>query len=472
MIDAPKIPLFDNLDDDDRAVLLRSATVVPCEDGEAIINEGDPGEGIFVISQGEVLIEKVTIEGKAEVLTVLGVGECFGELALVDHGPRSATVRARGRAEVLGFDPPALDTFFTGHPEAHRTILKNLTTITAGRLRQLDEVVIESAYDSVLVIDNGFTILKHRQITDRAPLIPVTASPGADLFDALPRLGEGIRQNLATIIRAEDVARMNLEYEDEDGRTDYFELTVAPSGDGGASIGIRNVTESKALETRLIQSEKLAMTGQMSAEIGHELRNFLTVLIGHVDLMAINPDIQGSEKGKRSLGIIAEQLERVENFASGLMELGQLKLKKEPSHVNLLIEKLINFIQGQKRFRQVEFELNLGSGVPLIEADPGQIQQVLLNLFANSADAMGPGIVAVTTALDEEGKLVLTVRDTGPGMPDEVVARIFETGFTTKDTGHGFGLAVCRRIIENHNGVVDVATEVGVGTTFTLTFNI
>ena len=66
--------------------------------------------------------------------------------------------------------------------------------------------------------------------------------------------------------------------------------------------------------------------------------------------------------------------------------------------MNLLIEKLIGFIQGQRRFRQVEFELNLGSGVPLIEADPGQIQQVLLNLFANSADAMGAGVVAVTNS--------------------------------------------------------------------------
>lgn len=472
MIDTLTIPLFENLGGDDRAALLRSATVRACQKGEAIINEGDPGEGIFIISKGEVLIEKATIEGKAEVLSVLGEGECFGELALVDHGPRSATVRAQGSAELLAFDPDTLDAFFAEHGEAHRTILKNLTTITSGRLRLLDEAVIESAYDSVLVIDSGFGILKHRQITLRAPLIPQTASSGDDLFKAVPRLGEGVRQNLTAIMRAQDLARMNLEYENEDGHTDYFELTVAPNGDGGASVGIRNVTESKALETRLIQSEKLAMTGQMSAEIGHELRNFLTVLMGHVDLLGINPDIQASEKGQRSIGIIAEQLERVEKFASGLMEMGQLKLQKEPSHVNLLIEKLIGFIQGQRRFRQVEFQLNLGSGVPLIEADPGQIQQVLLNLFANSADAMGAGVVAVTTALDDDGKLVVSVRDSGPGMSDEVVARIFETGFTTKETGHGFGLPVCRRIVENHSGEMAVETEPGVGTTFTLTFDI
>ena len=216
----------------------------------------------------------------------------------MDHGPRSATVRAQGPAEVLAFDPDTLDTFFAEHGEVHRAILKNLTTITSGRLRLLDEAVIESAYDSVLVIDSGFGILKHRQITVRGPLIPQTASSGDDLFKALPRLGEGVRQNLTAIMRAEDPARMNLEYENEDGHTDYFELTVAPNGDGGASVGIRNVTESKALETRLIQSEKLAMTGQMSAEIGHELRNFLTVLMGARGPAGHQPGYPGQREGQ------------------------------------------------------------------------------------------------------------------------------------------------------------------------------
>ncbi len=115
-------------------------------------------------------------------------------------------------------------------------------------------------------------------------------------------------------------------------------MTIAPGGGpddpAHAAIGIRNVTEKRALEARLIQSEKLAMTGQMSAEIGHELWNYMTVLIGHVDLLGLNPDVQKSERAVRSLGIMGEQLERVEKFATGLMEQGVLKLKKEPSDLN------------------------------------------------------------------------------------------------------------------------------------------
>jgi len=101
---------------------------------------------------------------------------------------------------------------------------------------------------------------------------------------------------------------------------------VAPdpdeNGPPGKSIGVRDVTESKALEFRLIQSEKLAMTGQMSAEIGYKLRNYLTVLIEHIDLLGINSSIRDDEKATRSVGGIGEQLERIEQFSLGLMELG------------------------------------------------------------------------------------------------------------------------------------------------------
>ena len=215
------------------------------------------------------------------------------------------------------------------------------------------------------------------------------------------------------------------------------------------------------------------MTGQMSAEIGHELRNYLTVLIGHVDLLGMNSDVQKSDRAVRSLGIMGEQLGRVEKFATGLMEMGVLKLKKEPSDLNVLIEKLIDFIRGQKRFRRVEFELELDSELPAMEADQGQIQQVLLNLYANAADAMDVGVIKTHTGVEQNGALlVIEIADTGPGMPEDRLEKIFDSGFTTKDTGHGFGLAVCRRIVENHQGKIEVQSVVGEGTSFRLEFKI
>ncbi len=370
-----------------------------------------------------------------ENLAVLDPGEFFGEMALVENKLRSATATAVGQSEVYALEQTALDGFFAEHPDIHLTIVQNLVHITSSRLRFSDETLVQSAYDCIIEIDASFHVLNHSRITTRPRLIDHTTDDanivGHLLFEVVPRLGEGDRSTLG------------LEYEDEVGEIGFYEVTVAP-GNGPddpihAALGIRNVTKMKALEIRLIQTEKLAMMGQMAAEIGHELRNYLTVLIGHVDLLGVNPDIKKLDKATRSLGIMGEQLERIEKFATGLMELGVLKLTKEPSNLNLLVEKLIDFIRGQKRFRRVEFESQLDLGLPEMEADHRQIHQVLMNLYANAADAM-----------DVAGEIKTRTR-------------------TEKD---GFGLAVCRRIIENHQGEIYVESVVGQGTTFRLEFNL
>lgn len=156
------------------------------------IREGDPVKSLFVLLKDEVAVENATIEGESERLSTLTKGECFGELSLVDHSPRSVTVRALGLAEVLSFEADALDPFFDTQVDAHRTILKNLATTTSGRLRRLDEVVVESAYDSVLVIDHQFQILKYRQVTNRGALLENWSGVEGDLFFAVPWLGEGV----------------------------------------------------------------------------------------------------------------------------------------------------------------------------------------------------------------------------------------------------------------------------------------
>ena len=149
-----------------------------------------------------------------------------------------------------------------------------------------------------------------------------------------------------------------------------------------------------------------------------------------------------------------------------------LRSHKEKADFNGLVNRLIPFIQGQSRFRRVEFVLDLEPNLPQVEVDPGQIQQVLLNLYANAADAMGQGRVAtVTHFCKSQKRVVVKVEDNGPGMSEKVRDRIFDSGFTTKSTGHGLGLAVCRRIVENHNGEIEVTSESGQGTTFTLTFD-
>ena len=126
------IALFDGLDASERESVFQLATTGAYQDGTVIIQEGDPGRGFFLLLEGTVSIDKQTIEGTPETLAILEPGECFGEMALVDHKPRSATCTAVGPVEVLLFEQRALDQFFLESPAIHLKIVENLVQITSG----------------------------------------------------------------------------------------------------------------------------------------------------------------------------------------------------------------------------------------------------------------------------------------------------------------------------------------------------
>ena len=199
------------------------------------------------------------------------------------------------------------------------------------------------------------------------------------------------------VISSGEITVLRLDYEASPGCSVYFEVTVAPYLNGNTTVGailaLRDITETRTLEVQLIQAEKLAMAGQMSAEIGHELNNYLAVIYGHTDLLLGNKDLQGIDRAKKSLQAISDQIRKVERFTAGLMDLGLLRSKREDSDVKQLLEKLVQFIQGQSRFRRTEFILEADADLPHLEIDPGQFKQVLLNLYANASDTMGEGRV-------------------------------------------------------------------------------
>ncbi len=474
-----KTALFDGLSDEEIDHFFQLALRQGFRSGEVIIAEGDPGDGIFVVASGKVRVEKATIDQRQEVLAMLGSGECFGELSLVDRKPRSATVRASGETEVFVFAQARVEAFFQAHTDIHRKLLENLAKITSQRLRWLDDTLVQSVYDNVILVDRSCYVLqwKHQAKVLETPggAVAPEEAAGRDLFELAPGLGEGVRQKVMQVVASGEMTVLPLEYEPAPGRKSYFEITVAPYVEEdqtvGAVLALRDVTETRSLEMQLIQAEKLAMAGQMSAEIGHELNNYLAVISGHTDLLMDHSGLQDNPRASKSLRAISDQLRKVERFTAGLMDLGMLQSQQETADLNKLIDKLVQFIQGQSRFRQIEFVMDLDKNLPLAEVDPGQVQQVLLNLYANAADAMGRGRVVTTTRFEADvNRVVVCVADTGPGMSAEVRARIFESGFTTKTTGHGFGLSVCVRIVQNHQGTIQVESEQGRGTTFTLTF--
>jgi signal transduction histidine kinase/CheY-like chemotaxis protein len=240
----------------------------------------------------------------------------------------------------------------------------------------------------------------------------------------------------------------------------------------------RSYRELECLQEQFIELESMAAKGRASAEIGHELNNYLTIIMGNFELlnMSIN---KGEEKHlddlaspHKYINVIGVNLEKTKKFVDGLLDFSPLKSEKAECDINELIEKTLLFVSPQNRFKNINFKKELKKTVQPVVIDPGQIQQVLYNLLNNAADATGKrigegGIITVGTDYDKKEKMIhILVKDTGKGMSEEEAKRIFKGGFTTKKGGHGIGLSICKKIIDNHKGAIEVESKPNQGTTF------
>ncbi len=225
----------------------------------------------------------------------------------------------------------------------------------------------------------------------------------------------------------------------------------------------------------LISSERMAAKGEMAASVAHEMRNYLAVLSGRTELMKRKVERMGLSEFQRDLEILWTQIERLSTQARGLLLFSHKEMKVTNFDLNALCREMVEYIQPQNAYDKVEFELDLGEDLDGVEGDAGQIHQVVLNLCRNAAEAMAEaGIdnakICIRTRNDGRGYVRLEVEDNGRGVPEGIKQRIFEPGYTTKDTGNGFGLATCSRIAEAHKGRIWVENRPGGGARFVLTW--
>ncbi|MBW1705312.1 MAG: response regulator [Deltaproteobacteria bacterium] len=248
-----------------------------------------------------------------------------------------------------------------------------------------------------------------------------------------------------------------------------------------ALVILNDVTDQKRMEARLLQSGKMEVAGTLAAGIAHDFNNLLMAIQGNVSLtlLGMNPShpnyerLKNIEKRVQSGARLTAQL-------LGYARKGRYEIK--PVDLNRLVKE-IAYTFGRVR-KEITIHRELAEDLFTIEADQGQMEQALLNLFINAADAMpsGGSLFLKTGNTTHEGMkgrlyapkpgnyILLTIRDTGSGMDNETKERIFEPFFTTKEMGRGtgLGLASVYGIIKGHGGYIDVESEKGVGTTFSI----
>jgi signal transduction histidine kinase len=225
----------------------------------------------------------------------------------------------------------------------------------------------------------------------------------------------------------------------------------------------------------LISSERLAAKGEMAAEIGHELNNSLAAISARAQFFLMGVGTMTPEKARENAQVIFEQARTMTVLTKGLMDFSHKEVRKQPTRLNDLIRRTVEFVTPQNKYERIEFSLDLSADVPEMNLDPAQMQQVFMNLFSNAADALRgaksamPRITIRTRLKQGAGQVELAVEDNGPGLPAEAMRRLFEPSFTTKAEGHGIGLPASYRIIQNHGGKIAAQNVSGSGARFTIT---
>ncbi len=237
----------------------------------------------------------------------------------------------------------------------------------------------------------------------------------------------------------------------------------------GNSAVIRDITEQKEIQKTIQQSEKLASIGQLAAGIAHEIGTPLNIISGNAEYLMM--DMDPDEPKMEELSIIVNQTERITKLIQQLMDFARNREPRlERTNINQLIENTLTLTQHTLKKNSITPSCRLNDSIPEIIADPSQLQQVFLNMMINAIQAMpGGGKLTIETDCDGHGAIV-RIRDTGHGIPPEVLQRIFDPFFTTKEVGQGtgLGLSVSHRIIENHKGRIEVESRVDRGSCFTV----
>ena len=224
----------------------------------------------------------------------------------------------------------------------------------------------------------------------------------------------------------------------------------------------------RRMSSELWQTAELATIGELAASIAHELNNPLAAVI--LAIGSLFMDLPQGDPKRQSLEVIAREVGRMRNLIANLPQFGRSSQNKMLIlDVRKEIERTTNLIHYDPRKHPIVVVREFASNVPPVCADRQQLQQLFLNLFINAKDAMPQGgrlTVRVETSLALK-QIIVEVADTGVGIPPEILPRVLEPFFTTKPEGKGagLGLAICRRIVQEHHGTLNISSEVGTGTT-------
>jgi PAS domain S-box-containing protein len=230
---------------------------------------------------------------------------------------------------------------------------------------------------------------------------------------------------------------------------------------------MRDITEYKAMEDRVLQSERLAAVGNTVAHIAHEIKNPLLIIGGFARQLLKVPEFE--DEARHKLSTISQEVVHLEEMVMAMRDfVHRPPAQKRQGEITATIAAALALVQDSFREHNIQVRQVTESSLPEVTFDAKQLHQVLINLFRNAHEAMPQG-GEITIATRVRGTNVeISVTDTGVGMSPEVAGSIFQPYFTTKETGTGLGLAICQSIMQEHGGCIFADSTPGRGSTFTI----
>ena len=219
------------------------------------------------------------------------------------------------------------------------------------------------------------------------------------------------------------------------------------------------------LQGNLRRLDQLANLGIVSASVAHEIKNGLVAISTYINILI------EKDSPNEMTALVQRELKRIDGLATQMLRLSAPKPAALTTvRVHDVLDHAMRLLEHQFSSRLIVVKKNYNAKVDTVRADESQLQQAFMNLLLNAAEAMGgQGELWLATEMTAGEQLKIFIRDTGPGIAPENLSRLFEPFFTTKKNGTGLGLAICQRVIREHLGRIEVKSEAGRGSTFTIT---
>jgi signal transduction histidine kinase len=254
---------------------------------------------------------------------------------------------------------------------------------------------------------------------------------------------------------------------DESGQKQYFQVTVAPLRNEQGEIYqvvelVQDITEKKYLEAEMLHAAKMVTLGTMSAGIAHEVGNPLASISTRLQLMESEND---PEFISRSIQLLKREINRIERIVRGISQFGRPVREGWGScQINQILEETVEMLKYHKSAKICRIETNLQPGLPETLGVADQLKQVFLNLGLNALEAMPGGGKLRISSSQKSGNLVIEFADEGMGISEDMLEKIIQPFFTTKEKGSGLGLFIVHHFVQAHGGELKFETQPGSGT--------